>query len=62
MTTHSDLSKTIREAQARVRQLAETAPYIFPEYSALKAAEEEYELAKQKLVNARIVWERISGK
>lgn len=60
MTTQNDLVKTIEEAKARVRRMAEVSPYIFPEYSALRAAQEDYELARKRLDAAQAVWDRIS--
>jgi len=47
------------ESRARVKRLKVDAPELFPEWQSLKAAEEEFAQAKERLEHAQQRWEKL---
>jgi prefoldin subunit 5 len=56
---NSGLHKQIREAQAQVRKMKRAVPYIFPEHTNLRVAEDEFRKAKENLRQAKEAWKNL---
>lgn len=54
-----DAEKSISDAKKEVQNLKKVMPEMFPEYIALKRAEKELELSKERLKFAREKWNKL---
>ncbi len=53
---NNTMVKQIRKAKKHVRALKKHAPYLFDEYTELQTAQVQFDVAKQRLSDAKKRW------
>ncbi len=57
--TRPGLLNRIAKAKAEIREMKRTTPHIFPQWQAMKHAEDEFKKASANLERARAEWESL---
>ena len=59
MSPRPGFLEQIERAKAEIRQWKQHMPYLLPQWQRLKAAEAQYETAKQNLERAQKEWDAV---